>query len=314
MNDAIYFSHLYEIAQQLNRESSLPSALRRALEKIVALLQLDTGWVWLLQADQKSVYLAASHNLPPALAQHPERLSGWCYCIEQYLASDSTTAHNVSEITCSRLKKITSGTRDLKFHATISITAQSQKIGVLNVVSQQSQELDDTRLKLLTNIGELIGTAIQRMRIQPTAQERTSNNIYEVLNRLLVPRLEELIDTLFHQQTSTASDAMKEVAKSLKQAQELQATLMAILNEETETTPPSHPTSSFMYPTSPLTPRELEVLTLVKDGFTNQQIADRLFVSERTIKFHVSSILSKLYAQTRTEAVHTAVQRGLIGY
>ncbi len=65
-------------------------------------------------------------------------------------------------------------------------------------------------------------------------------------------------------------------------------------------------------PIEPLTVRELEVLQLLAEGQTNRQIADRLVVTERTVKFHVSSILAKLRAGNRTEAVAFANQRGLI--
>ena len=61
-----------------------------------------------------------------------------------------------------------------------------------------------------------------------------------------------------------------------------------------------------------LTPRELEVLTLLARGLKNAEIASELFISERTVKFHVSSILAKLGAETRTEAVRIATRRGLV--
>ncbi len=61
-----------------------------------------------------------------------------------------------------------------------------------------------------------------------------------------------------------------------------------------------------------LTPRELEVLALLVRGRKNSEIADSLFVSERTVKFHVSSILAKLGAENRTEAARIAVRRNLV--
>ena len=61
-----------------------------------------------------------------------------------------------------------------------------------------------------------------------------------------------------------------------------------------------------------LTPRELEVLAWVAQGHPNKEIAERLAISQRTVKFHVSSIMGKLGAANRTEAVALAVQQGLI--
>jgi DNA-binding NarL/FixJ family response regulator len=62
-----------------------------------------------------------------------------------------------------------------------------------------------------------------------------------------------------------------------------------------------------------LTTRELEVLVMVARGAPNKEIAQRLAISERTVKFHVSSIMAKLGAANRTEAVALAMQHGLIG-
>jgi len=63
---------------------------------------------------------------------------------------------------------------------------------------------------------------------------------------------------------------------------------------------------------SDLTPRELEVLRLVAEGLTNKAIAQRLAISDHTVKFHVNAILSKLGAQSRTDAVVRASRLGLI--
>lgn len=62
----------------------------------------------------------------------------------------------------------------------------------------------------------------------------------------------------------------------------------------------------------PLTDRELRVLNLIADGLSNPEIARVLGISRNTVKFHVSSIISKLGATSRTEAVTIGVKRGLI--
>lgn len=65
-------------------------------------------------------------------------------------------------------------------------------------------------------------------------------------------------------------------------------------------------------PLEPLTPREVEVLALLTEGFSNKAIAKRLRISEHTVKFHLNAVLGKLGASSRTEAVTRALRAGLI--
>ena len=61
-----------------------------------------------------------------------------------------------------------------------------------------------------------------------------------------------------------------------------------------------------------LTRRELEVLQMLAAGLSNKEIAARLNISDHTVKFHVASILGKLGAGSRTEAVSLGIRRGLV--
>src|SRR5512144_2477544 len=94
-------SILNAIAQALNREVDLPRALEVALAQVAELLDLRTGWIWLLQEGSDEPYLAAAQNLPPGLLGEPWRMAGSCYCLDTYRAGDLAGAANVNVITCS---------------------------------------------------------------------------------------------------------------------------------------------------------------------------------------------------------------------
>jgi two-component system, NarL family, response regulator LiaR len=85
---------------------------------------------------------------------------------------------------------------------------------------------------------------------------------------------------------------------------EIARTLMTAV--ATREPPPSAPAM-----TDDLTERELEVLRLIAAGLNNRQIADRLVISEKTVKTHVSSILGKLHVEDRTQAAVYALHHGL---
>ena len=75
--------------------------------------------------------------------------------------------------------------------------------------------------------------------------------------------------------------------------------------------PPVLPVSQASAPPEDLTERELEVLRLIAEGLNNRQIADRLVISEKTVKTHVGSILGKLHVEDRTQAAVYALRHGL---
>lgn len=62
----------------------------------------------------------------------------------------------------------------------------------------------------------------------------------------------------------------------------------------------------------PLTAREVQVLELLAEGLPNRAIAERLGISDQTVKFHVASVMAKLGAANRTDAVRRAVREGLV--
>ena len=113
------------------------------------------------------------------------------------------------------------------------------------------------------------------------------------------------------QRRSTATDAVLPPEATTTQITVAAAALAAGLHVGSYDKPPteSQPDLTIL---DPLTDRELEVLNLVAEGFSNLEIAKRLGVSRNTIKFHVSSIIGKLGATSRTEAVTVGLRRGLI--
>ena len=158
-------SILNTIAQALNRSVDLDETLRVALAQVAELLDLQTGWVWLLSEETGESYLAAAQNLPPALADNPYRMEGACYCLDTYQAGDLNGAANVNVITCSRLKHLVDGTDGLRYHASIPLYAHDRQLGVLNVASTDWRELSPDDLRLLYTVGDLLSIAVERARL-----------------------------------------------------------------------------------------------------------------------------------------------------
>ncbi|MGH7707495.1 MAG: hypothetical protein ACREM6_06150, partial [Vulcanimicrobiaceae bacterium] len=92
------------VADALCRDDELAVVLDRTLAIVADALELDTGWIWLLDPATARFYLAASLNLPPYLAD-PVRMTGEpCWCIEAFVDGDFRSK-NVGVIACSRLRR-----------------------------------------------------------------------------------------------------------------------------------------------------------------------------------------------------------------
>ena len=108
---------------------------------------------------------------------------------------------------------------------------------------------------------------------------------------------------------------LRAVLRDEAAAEEIQAALAAVLAGLVVL----HPEAAAAAPTkassrrgSALTARELEILEMMAEGIDNRRIALRLRISRNTVKFHVASILDKLHASSRTEAVTIAIREGRI--
>ena len=169
-------SVLRDVAQALNAPVDLASLLERTLEKVSELLGLDTGWILLLDEATGQPYAAAKQNLPPGLCQEPERMTGWCYCLNTFMRGKHPGAANVGVVKCSRLRQLAmaeGNTAGLRFHASIPLEVQTdseekggaKRLGMLNVASPEWREITDGELDILRTIGGLLGVAIERAQL-----------------------------------------------------------------------------------------------------------------------------------------------------
>ncbi len=221
---------LYDIAGYLNRQIDVHDVLQEVLRRVTELLGLRTGWVWLLD-DRNETYLAAKQNLPPYLADHPERLTGSCICLDTFLSSTMEQASNVDVLRCSRLKN---AERDsdpsalgLRFHASVPIHTGDTVLGVMNVTSEDWRELRPDELQLLHIISDQIGLAIQRAQLSAehthaatrlaTIEERNrlAREIHDTLAQGLaaITLQLETADALFHSRPERAQETIQKALR-----------------------------------------------------------------------------------------------------
>ncbi len=221
---------LYDIAGYLNHQVDVHEALQEVLARVTELLNLRTGWVWLLDQQGKT-YLAAAQNLPPYLADHPERLTDSCLCVDTFLNGTMERPANIDVLRCSRLKN---AERDndpsalgLRFHSSVPIYAGDTPLGVMNVASEDWRELQPQELHLLHIISDQIGLAMQRAQLSSqhtyaaarlaTIEERNrlAREIHDTLAQGLaaITLQLETADTLLQMHPDRAQEAIQKALR-----------------------------------------------------------------------------------------------------
>jgi sigma-B regulation protein RsbU (phosphoserine phosphatase) len=184
---------LNKIAEILNQAVDVRSALDSALIRLLELMDLKTGWVFLVDPTSqnrwagKGYILAAHHNLPPAMALDKARpWKGNCDCQSLCQKGKLTGAYN--EVRCSRLLNAPGDRRGLIMHASTPLRSGDQVLGILNVAGPDWTHFSAEALALLSNVGSQMGITLERARLFDLVQERRVHEqaaLLDLSNRLL---------------------------------------------------------------------------------------------------------------------------------
>jgi sigma-B regulation protein RsbU (phosphoserine phosphatase) len=172
-----HLTTLNEIAEVLNRSPDVRSALQNALARLVPLMGLETGWIFLKDPAATDKWwgpgyrLVASHNLPPALDL--DSRAAWerdCDC--QKLCDGGHLNQAYNEVVCKRTAEAPGDRRGITVHASTPLTSGDKTLGILNVAASDWDAFSPAALTLLTNVGNQMGVALERARLYDLQLER----------------------------------------------------------------------------------------------------------------------------------------------
>ncbi|MDT9724884.1 GAF domain-containing protein [Xylanibacillus composti] len=168
--------------------------LQTTLVQLLALTNLESGWIFLLEGEQ-GYRLVADSNLPPALCREDKRPMRCddCFCLRLYWAEELEQA--VTMIECERLhnavQQCWGETNNLEYHATVPITIRGERLGLLNVGSPGKEQFTDQELAFLESVAYQIGTAVERVKLYEQRERRAVEdmsryivNYYSQLNSI----------------------------------------------------------------------------------------------------------------------------------
>jgi two-component system, NarL family, sensor kinase len=227
-SDARDLRILKEIAEALNGAPDVDEALQTTLERVATLLGLETGWIWLADAQTGQFYSAVAQRLPPFLRE-PVRMTGRsCWCLDAYRAG-YLAAGNIDVMECSRLRAAVADadrahTEGLRYHASVPLYFGTRPLGIMNVAAPAWRKLTPRELDLLSTIASQVGVAIERARLA-----RENVRVARAEERGRVAR--QIHDTLAQRLTAiglhleAALDAMPSGGRQRQAADQLQRAL-----------------------------------------------------------------------------------------
>ncbi len=196
---------LNQISEALNRAVDVRSALEFALARLLEVMALETGWIFLKDESNQDRWagrgysLAAHLNLPPSLSlDQKEPWDGGCDCQGFCNIGKLTEAYN--EVRCTRLADSTGDRRNLAIHASAPLKAGDRTLGILNVAAPSWDSFMPEALALLSNVGSQMGVALERARLYDLLRDRRIHEQEALLelSQQLLRRLdlEEVIEYL----------------------------------------------------------------------------------------------------------------------
>jgi sigma-B regulation protein RsbU (phosphoserine phosphatase) len=184
---------LNKIAETLNQAVDVRNALESTLVRLLELMGLETGWIFLVDPSSqnrwfgKGYSLVAHHNLPPAMALgKPRPWKGNCDCQSFCQKGNLTGAYN--EVRCSRLLNAPGDRRGLIMHASVPLRSGDHVLGIMNVAGPDWTHFSAEALALLTNVGNQMGIALERARLFDLLREQRVHEqaaLLDLSNRLL---------------------------------------------------------------------------------------------------------------------------------
>jgi signal transduction histidine kinase len=177
------------IAEVLNRSYTLREALDGALHRIVELMDVEAGWIFLYGPEMGEFRLAADVNLPAALAvSGKRRMAGDCRCMS--MLREGRLTEPVNFIECARLEQALPQSPDRHRHASVPLIAQDDTVGILNLLLPPGRSFSAEELHLLEAMGHEVAVAVQRARLFDHVREQEHTR-RQLLQRLLVAQEEE---------------------------------------------------------------------------------------------------------------------------